>query len=105
MTVAPYPHCDQRVLHAPDECVYCDAYPEAQQDRVTRGINFTGHSDLGKQPCPADAARGLGQAHRWGGNAPRPKANATCSRCGGPALRLFSSLECLSMFCLPKEPS
>ena len=85
---APFPHCDPRVLHAPGECKYCDEYPEAQQKRVDEGIAFTGQSvnvvdqladvlDDGKpkptKPCPADEARGLGRAHRWGGNAPSKK--------------------------------
>jgi hypothetical protein len=39
---APFPHCDQRVLHAPGSCQYCDAYPKYQELRVAWGINFTG---------------------------------------------------------------
>lgn len=75
-----YPHCDARVLHAPGECEFCDGYAsELQQGRVDQGINFTGHSDPDKKPCPADAARGIGGAHTWGGNAPQP---IICNNCG-----------------------
>jgi hypothetical protein len=70
-TKAKFPHCDERVLHSKNECSYCDEYPEAQQYRIDNKINFTGHRNPDKAPCPADAARGLGEAHRWGGNAPR----------------------------------
>lgn len=71
MDKAPFPHCDPHVLHAPGECEYCDIYPEFQNDRVTGGINFTGHTDADKAPCPADSARGAGHK-RWPGNIARP---------------------------------
>lgn len=38
-----FPHCDQRVLHAPGECEFCDACPEWQALRKAWGIAFTGH--------------------------------------------------------------
>lgn len=66
-------HCDQRVLHSPGECEYCDAYPEAQRYRSENNIAFTGHMALGIKPCPADAARPKGSPsdhRRWGGNKP-----------------------------------
>lgn len=66
--VAPYPHCDARVLHAPGECAVCDHYPEKQQERRDIGIAFTGHQpEKGEAPCPADAARGDGHK-QWSGN-------------------------------------
>jgi hypothetical protein len=65
-----YPHCDQRVLHAPGECKYCDQYSDAQNERMAEGINFTGHQEPDLLPCPSDSARGLGGAHVWGGNRP-----------------------------------
>lgn len=67
------PHCDQRVLHAPDDCLFCDHYPDWQTHRQVAGIAFTGQ-DPGpdRQPCPSDAARGRGGAHVWGGNVPQP---------------------------------
>ena len=51
MTGPPtFPHCDQRVLHAPGECQYCDMCPEWQQLRVAWGIAFTGHAPRGILP-------------------------------------------------------
>lgn len=38
-----FPHCDQRILHAPGECEFCDACPQWQQLRKAWGIAFTGH--------------------------------------------------------------
>jgi hypothetical protein len=97
-----FPHCDDRVLHAPKECTICDEYaPQMQADRKAAGVNFTGQSLPGLKPCPSDAARGVGGAHVWGGNTPKPKANATCKDCGGPAFALFSDVECLSFACVP----
>lgn len=64
----PYPHCDSRVLHAPGECEYCDLYPEMQAERVDAGVNFTGHDDRGKAPCPATQVRSLETINRWPGN-------------------------------------
>lgn len=82
-----FPHCDPRILHAPGECNYCDANPEWQELRKAWNIAFTGHSaDLAlgeylapKQPCPAEAARGLDNLERWGGNVPvkEPKESET----------------------------
>lgn len=69
-SVVRFPHCDERVLHSPGECIYCDMYPDAQQSRIARKVNFTGQSKPGFGPCPADAARGLGNAHMWHGNRP-----------------------------------
>lgn len=37
-----FPHCDQRVLHAPGLCRYCDRHPEWQKLREKWGIAFTG---------------------------------------------------------------
>jgi hypothetical protein len=68
------PHCDQRVLHAPGECAYCDAHPEWQELRQLWGIAFTNYEPEGNElPCPSDKARGTGGAHVWSGNVPRPK--------------------------------
>ena len=55
-----FPHCDQRILHAPGECDYCDECPEWQQLRLDWGICFTGHEPDGFNTwvrCPADVAR------------------------------------------------
>lgn len=44
MTDMPrFPHCDQRILHSPGECEFCDMNPEWQQLRKAWGIAFTGH--------------------------------------------------------------
>jgi hypothetical protein len=49
-----FPHPDECVLHAPNECLLCDRYPERQALRHVWRINFTGGTELGKQPCPAE---------------------------------------------------
>jgi hypothetical protein len=88
-----FPHCDQRILHAPGECEYCDMAPEWQQLRIDWGICFTGHNpDFTSTwvQCPADVARPVIKAvvdktvlglpitderpaHEfWPGNAPQP---------------------------------
>jgi hypothetical protein len=55
---ATIPHCDQRILHAPRECEFCDMHPEWQALRVLWGIAFTGYTPEGTElPCPADAAK------------------------------------------------
>lgn len=73
------PHCDQKVLHAPGECKYCDARPEWQALRQMWGIAFTGHQPVWggygaydtEMSCPSDFVRGLGQAGKhWPGNRP-----------------------------------
>lgn len=71
-----FPHCDQRILHAPGECEYCDEHTDWQKLRQVWGIAFTGHAPDGvwiKMPCPADASRPAGARNdhrRWGGNKP-----------------------------------
>jgi len=84
--IKQFPHCDQRVLHAPkDGCVYCNQHPEWQELREAWGIAFTGHSDDVVEyrdwegnivqktliPCPAEWSRSAETIHRWYGNAPR----------------------------------
>jgi hypothetical protein len=69
------PHCDQRILHEPGKCEYCDMHPEWQALRILWGIAFTGgpaQDEYGKplQPCPAEAARPLEIIERWYGNVP-----------------------------------
>lgn len=77
-----FPHCDQRILHAPGECTYCDMFPSWQELRDNWGIAFTGHPPidvdlalLGRRdrqlPCPADYNRLPGTPfdhQRWPGN-------------------------------------
>jgi hypothetical protein len=64
-------HCDQRVLHAPeDNCQVCNGHPEWQQLREMWGINFTGHRDPDKLPCPAEVERPLRSINLWYGNVP-----------------------------------
>lgn len=69
-----YPHCDQRILHAPSECEYCDMYPEWQELRKGWGIAFTGHAPVnGEIACPADVAVLMGDRgdyNQWPGNTP-----------------------------------
>lgn len=68
-----FPHCDQRILHAPGECEFCDLHPDWQLLRQLWGICFTGYEPEGAElPCPADHARG--DKHKlWGGNTAQPK--------------------------------
>jgi hypothetical protein len=57
--ITQFPHCDQRILHAPGFCEYCDIHKEWQALRVAWGIAFTGWTPESKElPCPADYARG-----------------------------------------------
>jgi hypothetical protein len=65
---APFPHCDELVLHAPGECEFCDHYPARQRQRERDGVNFTGHHDPGKRTCPAEVRRDLATLEAWGGN-------------------------------------
>ena len=76
-----FPHCDPRVLHAPeDNCEFCNRHPEWQELRRAWGIAFTGHS-FDKQgqpavdeqgnvtlPCPAEYNRGMTSVNSWHGN-------------------------------------
>ncbi len=65
------PHCDQRVLHAPGECRYCDDYPDWQELRKLWGIAFTGKTPGTREmSCPSDFTRGLAGSHVWPGNTP-----------------------------------
>lgn len=77
---AAFPHCDTRVLHAPDECEYCDMYPDWQKLRRMWGIAFTGHQPREENihglirkelPCPADFNRppdSPSDHRQWPGN-------------------------------------
>jgi hypothetical protein len=70
MSIRP-PHCDQRVLHAPeDNCQVCNGHPEWQELRELWGINFTGHNDPDKLPCPAQTERSIKDINQWRGNVP-----------------------------------
>jgi hypothetical protein len=66
--IRQFPHCDQRILHAPMECRYCDEHSEWQALRAAWGIAFTGWEPEDTElPCPADYARG--ETHKlWPGN-------------------------------------
>ena len=63
-----FPHCDQRVLHAPGECTYCDKHPVWQALRQAWGIAFTGYDpEDGELPCTANFNRG-DTFEAWPGN-------------------------------------
>ena len=66
----PMAHCDQKILHAPGVCPYCDHYPEAQALREWWGINFTGEHDLNKTECPSNYHRTDEMRDMWPGNRP-----------------------------------
>lgn len=64
-----FPHCDQRVLHAPGECEYCDEHPDWQALRFAWGIAFTGYEPGPDElQCPATVRRPLGKINNWVGN-------------------------------------
>ncbi len=76
-----FPHCDPRILHAPeDNCKWCNMHPDWQELRKAWGIAFTGHSydSNGKpyvdehgnvlMPCPAQYNRGMTHVNAWPGN-------------------------------------
>lgn len=67
-----FPHCDARILHKPGTCIYCDKYPNRQQDRVDSNINFSNENDPNKLPCPSTYLRSAEIRDRWGGNRPQP---------------------------------
>lgn len=72
--IGQFPHCDQRVLHAPGECQFCDKHPQWQELREAWGIAFTGYDpDANELPCPATLARPVAKIHAWGGNRPFPE--------------------------------
>ena len=69
--IKQFPHCDQRVLHAPGECKYCDQHRDWQELRRAWGIAFTGYEPEGNElPDPATKARGLEHLEAWAGNRP-----------------------------------
>src|SRR5579859_7494579 len=92
--IGQFPHCDQRVLHAPGECEYCDRHPEWQALRKAWGIAFTGHSNdvevytdfSGKVirkkllVCPSEVDRSYEVINRWPGNRPKKDVYATISQ-------------------------
>jgi hypothetical protein len=85
--IRQFPHCDQKVLHKPGECEYCDAHPDWQELREAWGIAFSGHSNevikykdwegntVEKTliPCPSEWDRPIDIINCWYGNVPRPK--------------------------------
>lgn len=67
---APFPHCDENVLHMPQICSVCDEFPELQQARKEQAVNFTSEFNPNKAGCPAMLARDLNTINRWPGNVP-----------------------------------
>lgn len=72
--LAPFPHCDERVLHRPGACEYCDRYPERQQARIRNRVNFTGEDREEFSPCPSTFDRPLEVIYTWPGNRPTRSA-------------------------------
>lgn len=71
--IVMFPHCDQRILHAPGECQFCDKRPDWQALRVSWGIAFTGYQPEGKElPDPATYARD-DSINKWYGNVASPE--------------------------------
>ena len=47
-----FPHCDQRILHGPEDgCEFCNRHPDWQALREAWGIAFTGHVPRGSLPA------------------------------------------------------
>ncbi len=67
---AKYPHCDHRVLHSPGICVYCDKYPEEQEERKRDNIPFTDELTLDTPLLPGED-RARRSAEKWPGNGPK----------------------------------
>lgn len=68
LKIPQFPHCDARILHAPeDNCKYCNE-SGLQEIREAWGISFTGHHKIGQIMCPAEKSRGLSSINSWGGN-------------------------------------
>jgi hypothetical protein len=70
-----FPHCDPRILHPPGTCKYCDE-SGLQEVREAWNIAYTGQPEEGKTPCPGEAARGLDNLNRWGGNQAQPSLHS-----------------------------
>lgn len=71
--IGQFPHCDERVLHAPGRCEYCDARPEWQTLRDAWGIGFTDEElRSGIVRCPSTNRRTPEQVNAWGGNVAKP---------------------------------
>ena len=51
-----WPHCDCRVLHAPDACEYCADAVELQEERERLDVSNTGMMNR-RWVCPADRDR------------------------------------------------
>jgi len=66
------PHCDPLVLHAPEECQFCAAATELQEERQRLNISHTGHANR-LWPCPSAQRRSLSTIHAWAGNRPYPE--------------------------------
>lgn len=65
-SIGQFPHCDQRILHAPGECEYCDGRPDWQAVRQAWGIAFTGHAPRGLLPeCGAKGSYGYYGDREW----------------------------------------
>ena len=76
-TIGQFPHCDQRILHAPGECEFCDKYVSWQDLRIAWGIAFTGYEPENKElPCPSQIHRTLETIEKWPGN--RCKGEKPC---------------------------
>lgn len=62
-------HCDDLVLHQPDECTYCDSYGKrAQRRRIDFGIPFSG-----QRGAPDALFRPDEVIRQWSGNVPVKK--------------------------------
>lgn len=65
-----FPHCEARILHAPEDCEYCADAKALQAERAALDVSNTGRTNR-KWPCPADRARSQVHQNAWPGNRPQ----------------------------------
>lgn len=62
-----YPHCDNRVLHSPGVCDFCDKADTLQQYRRMLGLKYTDELQANDALLPGQD-RTRASADAWGGN-------------------------------------
>src|SRR3972149_2570059 len=65
-----FPHCEPRVLHTPEECVYCREATDLQTERRDLDVSNTGVANR-LWACPSERARSLKTMNLWPGNRPQ----------------------------------
>ena len=65
-----FPHCDARILHAPEDCSTCalDEMKHLHEEREQLEVSYSGKANR-SYPCPVDKARSAKNYNKWWGNA------------------------------------